>query len=164
MEEGVVDIKLLNRPVIDRGKSKNNPNSSHFDNWGKCFKVINTFNLRETLCNEMSFIMFHRSIRFALDFINLFAADGFYIWGSVHKKPKFCSVPKPVSQCLWHASSEYENGLFVACRFKFNRKGHEVTTVWLGEAVVGENKTKRMRSRRRWRFEQIERRIATVIS
>ncbi|GJR15650.1 hypothetical protein Tco_0798302 [Tanacetum coccineum] len=43
MEKGIIDVKLLYKPVVDGGNRKYGSDSHHLSNWCKCLYVVNAF-------------------------------------------------------------------------------------------------------------------------
>ncbi|CAL9009542.1 unnamed protein product, partial [Prunus brigantina] len=76
MEECIVNIKLMQRPVMGSGKSKNTPNKNHLGNRRKCVVVVKTFSLSVSFGHETSLVALNGAIGAMLYFIDPFASNG----------------------------------------------------------------------------------------
>ena len=70
-----MDVKLMQRPVVGSGKSKNTPNRNHFGSRRKCVMVVKTFSLSVPFGHETSLVALNGAIGAMLDFIDPFAAN-----------------------------------------------------------------------------------------
>ncbi|KAJ9565348.1 hypothetical protein OSB04_001314 [Centaurea solstitialis] len=62
MKKGILNIKLMNRPVTGDGDAKNRADSGRFDNWTESVIKVQTRLLRETLSNKTGFVTLKTSI------------------------------------------------------------------------------------------------------
>ncbi|CAL2268145.1 unnamed protein product [Prunus armeniaca] len=83
MEECIVDIKLMQIPVVGSDKSKNALNRNHLGSRRKGVMVVKTFSLSVSFGHEMSLIALNSAIRAMLDFIDPFASNGLLPWSKV---------------------------------------------------------------------------------
>lgn len=70
MKKGVFDIKLVNRPIIIKGKSENCADSAWFHNGAESFIAINAKFLRAIVHNEASFVAVKGAICFCFDAVS----------------------------------------------------------------------------------------------
>jgi hypothetical protein len=52
MEEGILHIHLIERPIRDRGNGKKAADSNKFRNKGKCFSIVDALPLVATLSDQ----------------------------------------------------------------------------------------------------------------
>jgi hypothetical protein len=62
MEEGVLHIKLTDRPLVRNNNAENSPDSCQLDNRTESLIIINAMLLRETTNNSSSLMMRKRVI------------------------------------------------------------------------------------------------------
>jgi hypothetical protein len=56
VEEGIFDIKLVDRPVRGDGEREDNADGARFDDGAESFVVVDAVFLRETADNPTSFV------------------------------------------------------------------------------------------------------------
>ena len=62
VQESIININLLKRPLIGDSKSKNEANRDRFDNGRETFSIITTILLMKTFCYQACFILIDSSI------------------------------------------------------------------------------------------------------
>ena len=87
MEEGVGDVQLANMPVFADGKCQEEANSGDFNDYTKCFMIINSFLLVESFSNEAGFVPVRDIVKRGLDFIDPFTSNDSSIGGSWDEFP-----------------------------------------------------------------------------
>jgi len=75
MKKNIVNIQLMNMPILRERQRENCPNRSRFHNKTECPIIINTRMLCETASNPTSFVAFQTSIFKKLMLENPFARD-----------------------------------------------------------------------------------------
>lgn len=78
MKKCIVDIHLINLPLLSRNKTKNGTDSVHFDNRRKCLIKVFTFDLMVPLYNKLRFLSFYCAIRFILNLIHPKTTKSFF--------------------------------------------------------------------------------------
>jgi hypothetical protein len=76
MEEGIVHIHLMKRPIRDRGNGEKAADSNKFGNRGKGFSIVDALPLVETLSDQPGFVPLNGTVRPIFGFENPFAANG----------------------------------------------------------------------------------------
>jgi len=75
MEEGILHIHLIERPIRDRGNGKKAADSNKFRNKGKCFSIVDALPLVATLSDQPDFVPLNGTVRPIFGFKNPFAAN-----------------------------------------------------------------------------------------
>lgn len=117
MEKGIFDIKLFKLPIICRCKSKYKSNCSWFNYRAESVLKVKSFNLRVSLCYQMSFMSFNCPIFFVFYFEDPFGA---YNVGITRRRNKLsCLVFLKCIQLLLHylGPSEIFESLFMIAWF-----------------------------------------------
>ena len=76
IEEGIVHIHLMERPIRDRHNGEKATKSDKFGNRGKRFNAVDALPLVETLSDQPGFVPLNGPVRPIFGFENLFAANG----------------------------------------------------------------------------------------
>jgi hypothetical protein len=63
MQEGVLDVELMDWPLMGRSNVENCPDSGRLDNWTKRLVIVNSMLLRETPDNPASFMTGSQFVR-----------------------------------------------------------------------------------------------------
>lgn len=75
IKKGILDIKMRDGPLTDRGHSKESANSSHMSNMRKGLVIVTTMLLLKTTSNQTGLIMLKRTIRLSLNLIDPFTSN-----------------------------------------------------------------------------------------
>jgi hypothetical protein len=62
VKESILDIQLMNRPVLRQCQGKNHTNGCWLDHWTESLIIINTWTLSETPENPTSLVSIKRTI------------------------------------------------------------------------------------------------------
>jgi hypothetical protein len=100
IKKNILHIKLRDELLPNRSHGKKSVNSGHMSNRSKSLIIITTFLLLKTTSNEMSLIVFKRTIRASLNLIDPLTSDRTNMWGTRHKIP--CVSPLKSSNLLSH--------------------------------------------------------------
>jgi len=87
LKEGILDVKLMNRPIPGVSYSEDRADSGRFDNRTEGFIVVNTGALSEATKNPTSFVSLQRTISVEFMFENPFSGDHVGIGGPRDKLP-----------------------------------------------------------------------------
>jgi hypothetical protein len=75
IEKCVLNIKLRQRPVANRGHSKKSAHSGHMGHWGKGLIIVTALLLLEATSHKTRFVALKRSIRASLNLVDPLACD-----------------------------------------------------------------------------------------
>ena len=100
MKKGILDIKLMDRPVPRVSQSNDCANSSRLDNRAECFIIINTGLLSKTTKNLASLVSFQRAISMKFVLENPFTSDNIGLGRARNKVPSL--VVGESSKFLFH--------------------------------------------------------------
>jgi hypothetical protein len=67
IEEGIMNIKLMNLPIARNRDRENQSDSGLFNNWTEGFRIINTFLLGKTSSNKARLIALNTTINTTFD-------------------------------------------------------------------------------------------------
>jgi hypothetical protein len=67
IEEGIMNIKLMNLPISRNRNRENQSDSGLLNNWTEGFRIINTFLLGKTSSNKPRFIALNTTINMTFD-------------------------------------------------------------------------------------------------
>ena len=87
MDEGVGDVQLANMLVFADGKCQEEANSGDFNDWTKCFMIINSCLLVESFSNKAGFVPVRDTVKRGLDFRDPFTSNDRSIGGSWDELP-----------------------------------------------------------------------------
>lgn len=86
IKEGIIDIQLLNKPLVIESHSENESDSDGFENREECFIVVKTFFLMKTLSNKACLVHIHNSIRVFFDAKDPFVANRMPVRRKLNKR------------------------------------------------------------------------------
>lgn len=76
MKKSILDIYLVEMPILNNKNSQETIDNDEFGNWSKGLLVIYIISLGEALYNKSSFIMINGTIKVIFNFVYPFAAMG----------------------------------------------------------------------------------------
>ena len=86
MEEGILDIQLMDEPVASSGNNKEATKGGKFGNERESLLVINSLNLSIALSNKSGLVMIDGVVRSIFEFVDPLAAD----WLSISRQGNQC--------------------------------------------------------------------------
>ena len=92
IEKSVVNIKLMNSPLVMKSNTQNSANSDWIDYWTKGFMEVNTRTLVKTFRNKMRLIAINRTIRMLFDTKYPFVANEILMWIRWNQNPSVVAL------------------------------------------------------------------------
>jgi hypothetical protein len=161
IKEGILHIKLRDRPLPNRSHGKKSVNSGNMSNRSKSLIIITTLLLLKTTSNKMILIALKRTIRASLNLIDPLTSDRTNTWRTGHKISRASSLKS--SNLLSHRMMPFQMKNSIAIK-RWLRKSSSCesqrreTVSWPTKAVTTSNKLLRrginqrggFHRRRRW--------------
>jgi len=100
MEESILDIELVNRPLAGESQRENRANCGRFNDWAECLGKVNTRALSEATKNPTCLVTLQRTVGEELVLENPLAGDNVGMSGARNQIPSL--VLKESSMFFFH--------------------------------------------------------------
>jgi len=108
MQESILDVELMNRPILRESHGQNSANSCRLDDWAESLIIINTGALCEATKHRASLVSVERAVSMKLVMKNPLAGDDVGAEGTWNKVPPV--VGEQGTILLFHRSAPIRIG------------------------------------------------------
>jgi hypothetical protein len=105
VEEGVLDVQLMNQPRAGQSQCENNSNGGWLDNWTKTLLIVNPRPLSKASKNLPSLVAIKRAVRQKLVMIDPFTGDDVHTRWTGNQSPSVIGQER-INQPAWPPTSE----------------------------------------------------------